>query len=72
MKAKKCELAQDRLVRVLRRLSQEGLSFPWFDCSKPYDFPVATEEQMRWLNSWKSRWTQPHASLSASARKEGP
>ena len=53
----------DRMATILRRLSREGIASPWFVCGKGYDFPVATVEQMRWLNSIEGRWAEPKITL---------
>jgi hypothetical protein len=53
----------DRLRAFLRRMHEEGLSLPWFDCSKPYDFPAAPEEQAQRVDAWEPWWAKPDVSL---------
>src|SRR5215510_1164805 len=68
----------DRLERwraVRQRMRDEGLSQPWFDVRKSYDFPLFPPEQLRWLPTLEARWARPAISLEAfcaAKSSEGP
>ena len=59
-------------ARLRQQFEQETFTpFPWFDATRPYEFLLFTEEQMRTLNGWESRWTRPAISLEDFLRAVG-
>lgn len=67
--AKDTGAREERLRAWLRERCEAGYGSPWFDCSKSYDFPVCTPEQLQWLNSTQSRWARPAVSLDEVLRR---
>ena len=57
-------------ARLSQEFEEEQLfsPFPWFDATRPYEFSLFTEEQMRILNGWDARWTRPEVSLEEFLR----
>ncbi|MGB8983532.1 MAG: hypothetical protein WCC12_16815 [Anaerolineales bacterium] len=63
--------ARDKRERMSASVRQEELfsPFPWFDATRPYEFLLFTEEQMRMLNGWEASWTRPEVSLEDFLRR---
>jgi len=62
--------AWERVRARLRQQHKEELftPFPWFDATRPYEFPLFTEEQMRLLEGREWRWARPPVSLEEFLR----